>query len=103
MQRRLYSDEAHMVLDIFCFVTFLFMGSLSKEEIERMVNNAYKLKAVDDKQKDKVTAKNVLESYCLNMMAGGTPGMRCLGGGMSGSGGAAPGAGGAGPTIEKID
>merc|ERR1712013_980682 len=42
-------------------------GRLSKEEIERMVNDAEKFKAEDDKQKDRVSAKNELESYCLNM------------------------------------
>merc|ERR1712180_435668 len=34
-------------------------GRLSKEDIERMVN--------DDKQKDRISAKNGLESYCFNM------------------------------------
>merc|ERR1739848_52664 len=43
------------------------MGRLSKEEIERMVNDAEKFKAEDDKQKDRVSAKNELESYCFNM------------------------------------
>merc|ERR1719427_2210981 len=42
-------------------------GRLSKEEIERMVNDAEKFKAEDDKQKDRVSAKNDLESYCFNM------------------------------------
>jgi len=42
-------------------------GRLSKEEIERMVNDAEKFKAEDDKQKDRVSAKNELESYCFNM------------------------------------
>merc|ERR1712061_133484 len=42
-------------------------GRLSKEEIERMVNDAEKFKAEDDKQKDRVSAKNNLESYCFNM------------------------------------
>merc|ERR1719233_277339 len=35
-------------------------GRLSKEEIERMVNDAEKFKAEDDKQKDRVSAKNEL-------------------------------------------
>merc|ERR1712025_1448149 len=43
------------------------MGRLSKEEIERMVNDAEKFKAEDDKQKERVSAKNELESYCFNM------------------------------------
>jgi L1 cell adhesion molecule like protein len=42
-------------------------GRLSKEDIERMVNDADKFKAEDDKQKDRVNAKNNLESYCFNM------------------------------------
>jgi len=42
-------------------------GRLSKEEIERMVNDAEKYKADDEKQKDRVSAKNSLESYCFNM------------------------------------
>jgi len=42
-------------------------GRLSKEEIERMVNDAEKFKAEDDKQKERISAKNGLESYCFNM------------------------------------
>merc|ERR1712142_159279 len=42
-------------------------GRLSKEEIERMVNDAEKFRADDDKQKEKIQAKNGLESYCFNM------------------------------------
>merc|ERR1719510_416753 len=42
-------------------------GRLSAEEIERMVNDAEKFKAEDDKQKEVITAKNGLESYCFNM------------------------------------
>jgi len=42
-------------------------GRLTKEDIERMVNEAEKYKADDDKQKDRVSAKNSLESYCFNM------------------------------------
>ena len=42
-------------------------GRLSKEEIEKMVKDAEKYKDEDDKQKDKITAKNALESYCFNM------------------------------------
>merc|ERR1712107_197851 len=40
---------------------------LSKEEIERMVNDAEKFKADDEKQKERISAKNGLESYCFNM------------------------------------
>nr|AGT28484.1 heat shock protein 70 [Pseudodiaptomus annandalei] len=42
-------------------------GRLSKEEIERMINDAEKFKADDEKQKDRISAKNSLESYCFNM------------------------------------
>ena len=42
-------------------------GRLSKEEIERMVNDAEKFKADDEKQKERICAKNGLESYCFNM------------------------------------
>merc|ERR1712190_551713 len=42
-------------------------GRLSKEEIERMVNDAEKFKDEDDKQKERISAKNGLESYCFNM------------------------------------
>ena len=44
-----------------------FQGRLSKEEIERMVNDAEKFKDEDNKQKDRISAKNGLESYCFNM------------------------------------
>merc|ERR1711983_569912 len=42
-------------------------GRLSKEEIERMVSDADKCKAEDEKQKERIAAKNSLESYCFNM------------------------------------
>jgi len=42
-------------------------GRLSKEDIERMVNDAEQFKAEDDKQKERISAKNSLESYCFNM------------------------------------
>lgn len=42
-------------------------GRLSKEEIERMVHEAEKYKADDEKIKKKVEAKNGLESYCVQM------------------------------------
>jgi len=42
-------------------------GRLSKEEIERMVQEAEKYKADDEKQRDRISAKNNLESYCFNM------------------------------------
>jgi len=42
-------------------------GRLSKEDIERMVNDAEKYKAEDETQKNIIAAKNGLESYCFNM------------------------------------
>uniref|UniRef100_A0A8C5HKE0 Heat shock protein 70 n=1 Tax=Gouania willdenowi TaxID=441366 RepID=A0A8C5HKE0_GOUWI len=42
-------------------------GRLSKEDIERMVQEAEQYKAEDDVQRDKVSAKNGLESYAFNM------------------------------------
>jgi heat shock protein 1/8 len=42
-------------------------GRLSKEEIERMVNEAEKYKAEDESQRDRVAGKNSLESYAFNM------------------------------------
>ena len=40
---------------------------MSKEDIERMVKDAQKYKADDDKQRDRIQAKNTLESYAYNM------------------------------------
>ena len=42
-------------------------GRLSKEEIERMVRDADKYKAEDEQQRDRISAKNGLESYAFNM------------------------------------
>lgn len=42
-------------------------GRLSKDDIERMVSEAEKYKADDEAQKDRVSAKNALESYAFNM------------------------------------
>jgi len=42
-------------------------GRLSKEDIEKMVNDAEKFKSDDDKARDRVQAKNELESYAWNM------------------------------------
>jgi len=42
-------------------------GRLSKEDIERMVQDAEKYKADDEKQRERISAKNSLESYCFNM------------------------------------
>ena len=42
-------------------------GRLSKEQIERMVNEAEKYKADDEMVRQKVEARNALESYAYNM------------------------------------
>merc|ERR1712038_1002890 len=42
-------------------------GRLSKEEIDKMVNESEKFKADDEKQKERIDAKNGLESYCFNI------------------------------------
>ncbi|ESN92516.1 hypothetical protein HELRODRAFT_186139 [Helobdella robusta] len=42
-------------------------GRLSKEEIEKMVKDAEQYKDEDDKQKDRISSKNALESYAFNM------------------------------------
>jgi len=42
-------------------------GRLSNEEIEKMVADAEKYKAEDEQQKEKIAAKNGLESYCFNI------------------------------------
>merc|ERR1712054_732646 len=42
-------------------------GRLSKEEIEKMVQDAEKYKSEDEEHKKKVEAKNALENYAYNM------------------------------------
>jgi len=42
-------------------------GRLSAEDIEKMLADAEKYKAEDDNQKERIAAKNGLESYCFNM------------------------------------
>jgi len=42
-------------------------GRLSKDEIDRMVNDADKFKKEDEAQREKVQAKNSFEAYCFNM------------------------------------
>jgi len=42
-------------------------GRLSKEEIEKMVQDAEKFKAEDDVQKQRIDSKNSLESYCFQI------------------------------------
>jgi len=42
-------------------------GRLSNEEIEKMVNDAERFKDEDEKQKERIAAKNGLESYIFNL------------------------------------
>ena len=42
-------------------------GRLSKEDIDRMVNEAERYKEEDDKQKEKIAARNKLESYVFSV------------------------------------
>ncbi|XP_066907097.1 heat shock 70 kDa protein-like, partial [Halyomorpha halys] len=42
-------------------------GRLSKEEIERMVNEAERYKAEDDAQRERIAARNQLESYVFSV------------------------------------
>ena len=42
-------------------------GHLSKDEVDRMVQDAEKYRSEDEKQRDRVAAKNSLESYCFNV------------------------------------
>lgn len=42
-------------------------GRLNKDQIEKMVKNAEKYKKEDDAQREKITARNSLESYCFAM------------------------------------
>ena len=45
----------------------LLSGRLSKEQIDRMVSEAEKYKEEDEKQRDRIAAKNALESYAFNL------------------------------------
>ena len=42
-------------------------GRLSKDEIERMVQEAEKYKSEDEAHKERIDAKNALENYAFNM------------------------------------
>ncbi|XP_014673112.1 PREDICTED: heat shock 70 kDa protein II-like [Priapulus caudatus] len=65
---QVYEGERAMTRDnVSCLSTPLASGRLSKDDIERMVNDAEKYKAEDDNQREMITAKNALESYCFSM------------------------------------
>lgn len=42
-------------------------GRLSKEQIENMVSDAEKYRDEDEKQRDRISARNALESYCFSI------------------------------------
>merc|ERR1712110_1137700 len=44
-------------------------GRLSASEIKRMVDDAEKFKQEDEKQRQRIAARNGLETYCLNMQS----------------------------------
>lgn len=70
MLQILIFTESNLLLcsnEMFSECGFSSQGRLSKEEIERMVNDAEKYKAEDEAQKDRVGAKNGLEAYAYNM------------------------------------
>lgn len=48
-------------------VSLFPQGRLSKEDIEKMVHEAEQFRAEDEAQREKVTAKNSLESLAFNM------------------------------------
>ncbi len=52
---------------LWCDCDDVFLGRLSKDEIERMVRDAEKFKNEDEAQRDRIQSKNQLESYAFNM------------------------------------
>ena len=56
-----------LIIILIIIVLIFGPGRLSKEEIERMVNDAERYKDEDDKQKSRISAKNALESYAFHM------------------------------------
>lgn len=57
----------HIEHKVLSFVSHFQLGRLSKEDIEKMVQEAEQFRAEDEAQRDKVTAKNSLESLAFNM------------------------------------
>lgn len=57
----------HVEHKVLSFVSHFPLGRLSKEDIEKMVQEAEQFRAEDEAQRDKVTAKNSLESLAFNM------------------------------------
>lgn len=60
------SNNKNFVRDVL-LLFYSIPGRLSKDEIDRMVNEAEKYKQEDEKQRERVAAKNGLESYAFNM------------------------------------
>lgn len=52
---------------VLCFLGYCFQGRLSEEEIERMVREAEEYAEEDKAVKDRIDARNSLESYLYNM------------------------------------
>lgn len=57
----------HIYIYILNIQLHIPIGRLSKEDIEQMVQEAEQFRAEDEAQRDKVTAKNSLESLAFNM------------------------------------
>lgn len=57
----------HIEQKALSFVLHSPLGRLSKEDIEKMVQEAEQFRVEDEAQRDKVTAKNSLESLAFNM------------------------------------
>lgn len=53
--------------EVHSFVSDPPIGRLSKEDIEKMVQEAEQFRSEDEAQREKVTAKNSLESLAFNM------------------------------------
>lgn len=68
LERILYNNrEVNWTNIVQSFVFHVPIGRLSKEDIEKMVQEAEQFRAEDEAQRDKVTAKNSLESLAVNM------------------------------------
>lgn len=60
-------EDIKFLKTFFVMLCFCFEGRLSKEEIDRMVNDAEKYKDEDNKQRERIQAKNGLESYAFQL------------------------------------
>ncbi|KAB0342407.1 hypothetical protein FD754_019333 [Muntiacus muntjak] len=64
-----FDIDANGILNVSAIAVTNDNGHLSKDDIEQMVQEAEKYKAEDEKQRDKESSKNLLESYAFNMKA----------------------------------